>query len=1106
MKLSARVAARTSLLVVLTMCLQLANPALSSAPAAAAATTVGLWHLDGATAGVTPDDSGFGRNGTLVNGPTFVPGRVGNALTFNGTTQYVDLGTPAMLNGSDAFTLEAWIKLGADYTATERAIIYGYHATQQSKYHLITVRGTGALRCGRPDRYTDSPGPLPVGTWIHVACTDDGQVLRIYRDGTQVATRSHSPQTISDAGANVSIGSLFGGNQFFLGAIDEVRVLNGALSAAEVAARASAAPAGSLSFQAAVGIPIADGPAFVTSGDVNGDGKQDFVTANFLTDTVSVLLGDGVGGVTTTTTFPSGAGVTSGGAFSVAIADLNADGKQDLAIAVVNASGVMVRLGNGDGTFRPGTLFPMGSQAQSVAIGDLNGDGRLDLASANSNAGNVSVRLGDGTGGFGPAASFDVGASPNHVTIGDLDRDGRLDLVATVPGTRSVAVLLGTGGGGFAPSSSYAVGAVSSAVAIGDLNGDGIPDLVTANTHLASIYDATTVSVLIGNGAGGFSAASHYEAGGVPRSVAMADFDGDGRLDVVVANADANRSVSVLLGNGGGGLGSPTNFLGAWPPPSGVRLEVWVAVADLNGDGKPDLALSSIASNSVAILLNATRPAADTTPPDAPIVDLQPYVRASTQHNQRVVIAGEAGATFSGSITSSGGYGSVALSGTIAAIGSSTLTLDLSPLPDGTLSAAVRLTDAAGNVSAIGSDTAVKDTVAPAVPSAPDLLASADTGTSQIDNVTSGVVLSGVFFTPYVTLNVTAEPGVHVYLHQLGHSGYISIFRETTTPGNYTLTTGLEEGRWQLVAWATDDAGNGAGPSAVLPLLVDDTKPSAGVRPLPAATGPDAFELTVEYSDPAPYDLSQHGLLNYAPLPAGVISVELFVKQPGASAFVSSGTQSFTASSGGTRTFTYAPKAGGQYEFYAVATDLAGNVQPRPAGAQASTTFTYDTAPPVIVVPTSVVADATSGNGAVVNYTASATDNSGSVASFGCAPASGTAFPVGDTTVTCTASDPSGNTSSATFNVHVNSAAEQISNTVAAITASTLPNGQKSSLLASLDAAQSSLARGDVATACNQLSAFINKTSAQSGKAISATLASQLIDAARRERVVLGCP
>ena len=116
---------------------------------------------------------------------------------------------------------------------------------------------------------------------------------------------------------------------------------------------------------------------------------------------------------------------------SVAIGDLNGDGKPDLVVANYNSSTVSVLLGNGDGTFGPKTDYGTGSYPQSVAIGDLNGDGKPDLVTANYNynSGTVSVLLGNGDGTFGPRTDYATGFDPHSVAIGDLSGDGKPDLV-----------------------------------------------------------------------------------------------------------------------------------------------------------------------------------------------------------------------------------------------------------------------------------------------------------------------------------------------------------------------------------------------------------------------------------------------------------------------------------------------------------------------------------------------------------------------------------------------------------------------------------------------------------------------------------------------------
>jgi hypothetical protein len=195
----------------------------------------------------------------------------------------------------------------------------------------------------------------------------------------------------------------------------------------------------------------------------------------------------------------------------------------------------------------------VGSLPQSVAIDDLNADGKPDLAVANGSSNDVSVLLGNGSGGFSPAGGspFSVAGFPDSVAAGDLDGDGKRDLVIANGGSNDVSVLLGNGSGGFsaAGGSPFAVGTAPTSVAVGDLNGDGQHDLATANSG------SNDVSVLLGNGSGGFSAAggSPFVVGSDPLSVATGDLNGDAKPDLATANGFSGN-VSALLGNGSGGF------------------------------------------------------------------------------------------------------------------------------------------------------------------------------------------------------------------------------------------------------------------------------------------------------------------------------------------------------------------------------------------------------------------------------------------------------------------------------------------------------------------------------------------------------------------------
>src|SRR6185369_11969625 len=298
------------------------------------------------------------------------------------------------------------------------------------------------------------------------------------------------------------------------------------------------------SFAAKHDFATEDGPLSVTLGDLNGDGKLDLAVANFNSSTVSVLLNTtGPGGA-----LPSFSGIqefaTGDGPASVSMGDLNGDGKLDLLVAnfafdTVSALLNTTASGSAILSFSANGEFATGTGPIYVTLGDLNGDGRLDLIVANFNSNNVSVLLnitapGAPTPIFADKQDLDASDGPIYVTTGDLNADGKLDLAVTNLNSNNVSVFLNITAPGaatlsFAPKQDFGTGDGPLSVAVGDLNGDGKLDLAVVS------FDFSTVSVLLNTTAPGgatasFSAIQDFATGDGPTSVAIGDLNGDGKL------------------------------------------------------------------------------------------------------------------------------------------------------------------------------------------------------------------------------------------------------------------------------------------------------------------------------------------------------------------------------------------------------------------------------------------------------------------------------------------------------------------------------------------------------------------------------------------------
>jgi Bacterial Ig-like domain (group 3)/FG-GAP-like repeat len=305
-------------------------------------------------------------------------------------------------------------------------------------------------------------------------------------------------------------------------------------------------------------------PKFIAVADFNGDGIPDLAVANYATGTVSVMLGIGNGTFQTHVDYPVGTtGVdTSSEPTSIAIGNFN--GKYpDIVVTNYYDNTISVLLNNGNnsggspGTFATAANYNVGHGPISVAVVDLNGNQVPDLVVINESDndatvlfGNVNSVTGQPNGTFtAQTATTQVGGNPQSVVVQDFNNDGIPDLAVADFLTQQVSILLGNGNGTFQNAVTYAVGASPSAIAIGDFNGDGIPDLAVTSLPSAS-SPGNMVSLLLGKGNGTFSAPALFGAGYFSYSLAVGDFNGDGALDVAVANGNGNTA-SILLNTQG---------------------------------------------------------------------------------------------------------------------------------------------------------------------------------------------------------------------------------------------------------------------------------------------------------------------------------------------------------------------------------------------------------------------------------------------------------------------------------------------------------------------------------------------------------------------------
>lgn len=338
-------------------------------------------------------------------------------------------------------------------------------------------------------------------------------------------------------------------------------------------------------FAPAVNYSVGTAPTALVSADLNHDGKLDLVAVNLSSSSISVLIGNGDG--TFKIAQSTAVGIKPDG---VAVADFNADGVPDLAVSNYGDETLSILIGNGDGTFKKAIPYALPAAPGGLTVADFNGDGKPDVAVLYFN-GSIAILVGKGDGTLATSVNVGTAGHPSSggIASGDFNKDGTPDLV--IVSNSGIQILLGVGDGTFQQTPFLITQSqhVSSFV-VADLDPDGNLDLC---------FPAGLLQVLLGNGDGTFKPATSFPAPLNASPSAVADFNSDGKPDVVVTGFDSNTLAGVVAVNFGLGSGNFQNPVGYAVGQS----PVFVAVGDFNGVGRADLVVVNIGGNNVSVLL-----------------------------------------------------------------------------------------------------------------------------------------------------------------------------------------------------------------------------------------------------------------------------------------------------------------------------------------------------------------------------------------------------------------------------------------------------------------------------------------------------------------------
>ena len=338
----------------------------------------------------------------------------------------------------------------------------------------------------------------------------------------------------------------------------------------------------------------------MATGDFNRDGLPDILSMNNI-GWLTIVSAQG-GGFNA----PRGFDVSPPSIFSsqfnvsdMKSGDINGDGAPDLVTAAFGLSNAVIRFGNGRGEFGAPVSIDSGvagGAPSAIELRDFNNDGKPDLALLNSNTRNVAVLLGDGRGGFTPSATISVGVAARGLASADFNNDGNLDIVVRGE-SNGLALYLGNGQGGFTQSATGIGGNVVNILfTTGDFNGDGMADLATYDETQSSTGDGFNIVVLTGDGQGGFGQPINVKSQNRLGIISAADLNFDGRDDLFYSQGFSGNAVVVTLSNPGGGFGTPVSYQVARDLQS-------VVSTDVNGDGKLDLISGSLDLGTISILL-----------------------------------------------------------------------------------------------------------------------------------------------------------------------------------------------------------------------------------------------------------------------------------------------------------------------------------------------------------------------------------------------------------------------------------------------------------------------------------------------------------------------